>query len=129
MKPRVVAVVSNPAVKKRRALPTTSSSVSSASPNEIHVVEHVCYFKNNKEYQDIFKYIIHKGEYIDLLIQFGCRFFVDFILLLFEFPLFQSCTVDLGEVKTAPTECKKTCFQMSHLPIFTILKHLKMCWC
>ena len=38
-------------------------------------------------------------------------------------------TVDLGEVKTAPTECKEKCFQMSHLPIFTILKHLKMCWC
>ena len=25
-------------------------------------------------------------------------------------------TVDLGEVKTAPTECKEKCFQMSHLP-------------
>ena len=38
-------------------------------------------------------------------------------------------TVDFEEVKTAPTECKEKCFQMSHLPIFTILKHLKMCWC
>ena len=29
-------------------------------------------------------------------------------------------TVDFEEVKTAPTECKEKCFQMSHLPIFTI---------
>ena len=28
-------------------------------------------------------------------------------------------TVDLGEVKTAPTEYKEKCFQMSYLPIFT----------
>ena len=33
-------------------------------------------------------------------------------------------TVDSGEVKTAPTECKEKCFQMSHLPIFTIVKYL-----
>ena len=33
-------------------------------------------------------------------------------------------TVDFEEVKTAPTECKEKCFQMSHLPIFTIVKSI-----
>ena len=40
--------------------------------------------------------------------------------------LLTGLTVDLGEVKTAPTECKEKCFQMSHLPIFTIVKHLNV---
>ena len=31
-------------------------------------------------------------------------------------------TVDFGEVKTALTEWKEKCFQMSHLSIFTIVK-------
>ena len=35
-------------------------------------------------------------------------------------------TVDFEEVKTAPTECKERRFQMSHLPIFTIVKHLNL---
>ena len=48
--------------------------------------------------------------------------------LLFKSHL-NALTVDFEEVKTAPTECKEKCFQMSHLPIFTILKRLKMCWC
>ena len=30
-------------------------------------------------------------------------------------------TVDFEEVKTTPTECKEKRFQMSHLPIFTII--------
>ena len=38
----------------------------------------------------------------------------------------QCLTVDSGEVKTAPTECKEKCFQMSHLPIFTTVKHLNV---
>ena len=37
-----------------------------------------------------------------------------------------SITVDFEEVKTAPTECKEKRFQMSHLPIFTIVKHLNV---
>ena len=35
-------------------------------------------------------------------------------------------TVDFEEVKTAATECKEKCFQMSHLPIFAIVKHLNV---
>ena len=35
-------------------------------------------------------------------------------------------TVDFEEVETAPTECKEKRFQMSHLPIFTIVKHLNV---
>ena len=38
-------------------------------------------------------------------------------------------TVDLGEVKTAPTKCKENVFRLCHLLIFTIAKHLNMCWC
>ena len=39
---------------------------------------------------------------------------------------FSALTVDFGEVKTAPIECKEKCFQMSHLPIFTIVKNLSV---
>ena len=48
----------------------------------------------------------------------------------FDHHKFNMLTVDFGEEKTAQaTECKEKCFQMSHLPIFTIVMHLKMCWC
>ena len=45
--------------------------------------------------------------------------------LLFKSHL-NALTVDFEEVKTAPTECKEKRFQMSHLPIFTIVKHLNV---
>ena len=47
-------------------------------------------------------------------------------ILIVHLAVQRSITVDLGEVKTAPTECKEKCFQMSHLPIFAIVKRFKM---
>ena len=47
--------------------------------------------------------------------------------LLFLFFTLLKFTIDFGEVKTALTECKEKCFQMSHLPIFTVVKLLKVC--
>ena len=52
---------------------------------------------------------------------------MDMMLLILT--IYYFITADLGEVKTALTEGKEKCFQMSHLHIFTIVRNLKMCWC
>ena len=38
----------------------------------------------------------------------------------------KSITVDVGEVKTALTECEENFFKINHLPIFTMVKHLNV---